>query len=277
MADSKPRPAARSEAEPSGVEQELGKPRPAARSEAKPSGVERVRPGHVVIALGAFALAVLWPLVAERISEVRLLAAAMLAVSLLSFTFVRRTLPSELQLGLAPTLGLLGLVAAAGASGVRAPLLLLPAWVQLAAAWLCLRSLREGVPLIERAAFAIQPHAPDFIRPYCRGATRLWAWLFVANAVAIAALALAAPFEAWRAFTAHWIWAGMAVLTALDFVVRKLYFRIYREGPLDRLLARWFPAERTEMGRRSNRYMIEKRLSLGLDPRTGLPQQRRNS
>lgn len=230
-----------------------------------------------MLALGAFGLAVLWPLAAARISEVRVLAVAVLAGSALSFAFVRRALPGELRIGLLPSLGLLAIVAAAAVSGARAPLLLLPAWVQLAAAWLCLRSLREGAPLMERAVFAIQPHAPDFIRPYCRVATRLWAGLFVANALAIALLALAAPFEAWRAFTALWIWAGMAVLTALDFVVRKLYFRLYGDGRLDRLLARWFPAERTEMGRRSNRYRTEKRLSLGRDPRTGLPQARRNS
>lgn len=237
----------------------------------------RLRPVHLALAFGAFALAVLWPLVAQRISEVRLLAAALLAGSLLSFAFVRRALPDELRLGAAPSLVLLGVVAAAAMTGARAPLLWLPAWVQLAAAWLFFRSLREGVPLIERAAFAIQPHAPDFIRPYCRGSTRLWAWLFVANAVAIVALALAGPFELWRAFTALWVWAGMAALTALDFSVRKLYFRLYDDGPLDRLLARWFPAERTEMGRRSNRYRVAKRCSLGLDPRTGLPESRRNS
>jgi uncharacterized membrane protein len=237
----------------------------------------RLRPQHGLLALGALALALGWPLVAARIHDVRLLAGAMLALSLVSLTFVRRALPSELTLGPEPALALLGLVVGAAVTGARWPLLLVPAWVQLAAAWLCLRSLRAGTPLIERAAFAIQPHAPEFIRPYCRRSTAFWGWLFVANAVAIVALALLAPFEVWRAFSAVWVWVLLALASAADFAVRKLYFRLYDENPLDRLLARVFPAENTEMGRRSNRYRVEKRLSLGLDPRTGRAQVRENS
>ena len=230
-----------------------------------------------MLAAVAFVLGLLWPLVVSRISGVRALAVAMLGASLVSFAFVRRAIPSELRLGRVPSLVLAGLAVLAATTGARAPLLYVPACVQLAAAWIFQRSLREGVPLIERAAFAIQPHAPEFIRPYCRGSTRLWAWLFLANAVVIAGLALAAPFEVWRVFTAYWVWVGMAVLTALDFAARKLHFRLYDDDPLDRLLARWFPAENTEMGRRSNLYRIEKRRSLGLDPGSGLPQSRRNS
>jgi uncharacterized membrane protein len=138
--------------------------------------------------------------------------------------------------------------------------------VQLAIARVFWRSLRDGESIFERVAFGIQPYAPDFIRPYCRKSTAVWAWLFLANALAIAALALFAPPAWWSAFTGWLVWLVMAALAGADYVVRKLYFRIYFDRPLDRLLARWFPSENTEMGRRANEHRREMRLALGLPP-----------
>ena len=214
-------------------------------------------------------LAFVWPVFSSRLVElfgVRALAGSLLLVSAGSLFALGRTVPRELSPARSDSLALIALVAASAASGERVFLLLVPGFVQLAIARIFWRSLRQGESIFERVAFAIQPYAPDFIRPYCRTSTRLWAWLFLANALGVALLAFAAPLESWQAFTGWIVWVVMAVVAAIDFAVRKLYFRLYGPGPLDRLLARVFPANNTEMGRRANAYRRERRISLGIPP-----------
>ncbi len=232
---------------------------------------ELLRPSARQLAAGAavVVLAFVWPLLSERLVEilgVRALATALLVVSAGSLFAVGRVVPSELALGRADSLALVALVGAAAVSGERVFLLLVPAWVQVALARMFWRSVQDGDSIFERVARAIQPYVPDFIRPYCRRSTLIFASLFLANAVVISVLALGAPLAYWRAFTGWIVWAVMAALAAGDFVVRKLYFRIYGGGPLDRRLARWFPSEKTAMGRRANDYVRDKRISLGRPP-----------
>ena len=232
---------------------------------------ELSRPSARQLAAGAavLVLAFVWPLVSERlvvILGVRALATALLVVSASSLLAVNKAVPSELALSRADSLALVALVAAAAASGERVFLLLVPGWVQVALARTFWHSVRDGDSIFERVARTIQPYVPDFIRPYCRRSTLIFASLFLANAVVIAVLALGAPLAYWRAFTGWIVWVAMAALAAGDFVVRKLYFRIYGDGPLDRKLARWFPPENTAMGRRANEHRREMRLSLGLPP-----------
>jgi uncharacterized membrane protein len=233
--------------------------------------------GQLVLLLFGLALALAWPLVLERAAAAlgaRGLAGALVLVSALSLALTRSVLPSELRLGPAAQLALLALSAFSVVTGDAAALRLVPAWLQLAVASVFLRSLGDGPPVIERAVFWIQPHAPEFIRPYCRTETKLWGALFAANGAAIAALALFAAPETWRAFASAGVWILVAAVSIFDFAFRKLYFRLYGPGPIDRLLERFFPAEHTETSRRANAYRTEKRLSLGRDPRTGKPQAR---
>ncbi len=214
-------------------------------------------------------LAFVWPLGSSWLVDrfgVRALSSALLFVSIGSLVALGRAVPRDLALGRSDSLALITLVGASALSGERVFLLLVPAFVQLALARIFWRSVRSGDSIFERVAFAIQPYAPDFIRPYCRTSTRLWAGLFLANALAIVALSLAATLEYWQAFTGWIVWLAMALVAGTDFVVRKLYFRLYGDGPLDRWLARWLPAENTEMGRRSNAYRRARRISLGIPP-----------
>jgi uncharacterized membrane protein len=232
---------------------------------------ELLHPSARQLAAGAavVSLAFVWPLVSEPLVAwlgVRALACALVLVSALALLVVGRALPRGVALARGDSLALLALVGAAAATGAREFLLLVPAWVQLALARLFWRSVREGESIFERVAFALQPYAPDFIRPYCRKATTLWAGVFLANALVIAALALAGPLAWWQAFTGWIVWLAMGAISAGDYVVRKLYFRIYFDRPIDRLLARWFPAENTAMGRRANAHRREMRLALGLPP-----------
>jgi uncharacterized membrane protein len=233
------------------------------------SDLRRPGPRQLAAGLALIALAFVWPLVSERVVAalgVRVLATVLLGIGAASLAAARSAVPQELALERSDSLALIALVAGAAITGERTFLLLVPAWIQFAVFRLFRRSLRDGRSVFERVARALEPHAPEFINPYCRKATALWGWVFLANAVAIAALALFAPLAWWRAFTSWMVWGIVAALTACDFVVRKLYFRSYHDRPIDRLLARLFPPEATEMGRRSNEYRRARRRALGRVP-----------
>jgi uncharacterized membrane protein len=149
------------------------------------------------------------------------------------------------------------LLAASSALGAGlTPLLLVPACIYAALAWVFLGSLRSGTSLVELAARMIQPVAPDFIGPYCRRVTALWGAVLAINALVLSALALAAPIETWRFAAGVGLWTFMGVIGAAEFLVRKIYFRnYYYRGPLERVLEKLFPAEATPMGRRSAAYI----------------------
>ena len=237
-------------------------------------GLPRGTPGQLVLLLLGLALAVLWPFALERASAAfgaRGVGLALALASAVSLALTRTALPAPLRLHPAAQLGLLALSAFALTTGDGVALRLVPAWVQLAVASVFLRSLRSGPPVIERAVFWIQPHAPDFIRPYCRTETLLWGALFSLNGAAIGALALFAPTETWRWFASIGAWLLVAALSAFDFLFRKLYFRLYGGGPIDALLARWFPPNHSDVSRLANTYRTQMRLSLGRDPKTGKP------
>ncbi len=222
--------------------------------------------GQLVLGLAFAGLAVAWPLFAGWMVErfgVRALAATLLGVSALSVRGARGALPAELALGAFYLSGLFGLAALALVTGEGVFLLLIPAWVCAAVARVFASSLHGGGSVVERVAFMIEPHAPEFIRPYCRRVTVLYGAVFAANAVAIAALALFAPLDWWRAYAGWIAWLVFIPLSAVEFAVRKAHFRIYDDRPLDFLFERFFPAERTEMGRRANAHKIQMRRSLG--------------
>jgi len=227
--------------------------------------------GQLLLGLGFAALAVGWPLLSELMIErfgVRALAATLLGVGALSFRALGSALPAELSLGRIDSAVLLALVALALATGERVFLLLIPAWVYAALARIFAASLGGGGSVIERVAFVMQPYAPDFIRPYCRGVTRFWAAVFLANAVAVAALALFAPLAWWRAYTGWIAWLVFVALSAAEFCVRKAHFRNYDNGPIDLLFERFFPWERTELGRRAMAHKAAMRRSLGRPERS---------
>lgn len=149
------------------------------------------------------------------------------------------------------------------------PLRLVPAAIQLFLCAVFAASLRAPRSLIERAARFLQPRAPDFVGPYCRGVTAVFAALFGANAVVLAALALGVAPRAWASFAGWGVYAVLAALTCVEYCVRKAWFRYYGAGPIDRLWALALPPERTERGRRSLAYirrMHDEMRAAGLEP-----------
>jgi len=172
---------------------------------------------------------------------------------------VRARRPGEVWQIAKPLLGLVPLVALAVATGDRRVLLLLPALASLYVLFVFARSLRRGPPLVERFARAVEDDLPDFCLPYCRKVTWVWCAFLAANAVAVTLLAAFAPLAWWTVYTGFGFYLAMGALLAGETVVRKLWFRYYGDGLLDRVFARLFPPERTRNGRRSLAYVERRR------------------
>jgi uncharacterized membrane protein len=160
-------------------------------------------------------------------------------------------------------LGLAGAGGAALATGDARYLRLVPAGIYAGLAVLFAASLRGPDSIVQQGARWLVPQAPDFIRDYCRAITGVWVAFFLASSAAIAWLALAGSEAGWRAATGGWVWVAAAAISAVEFLVRKSWFRYYPNGgPFERLWSRLFPSERTERGRRSMAYLRAERERL---------------
>ena len=107
-----------------------------------------------------------------------------------------------------------------------------------------------------RGARWLVPEAPDFVRSYCRKVTALWVGFFAGSAVLIAVLAVSGAQAWWELYTGQLVYALMMAISAVEFFVRKTWFRYYfHMGPFDRLWSTLFPAENTPQGRRSEAYI----------------------
>jgi uncharacterized membrane protein len=102
-------------------------------------------------------------------------------------------------------------------------------------------SLRRGPPMVERFARMQVADLSDAERAHCREATVAWCVLFVVNASASAALALAGQLRAWAVYTGGVAYGLIGLLFAAEFVVRTYRFRALRRTAADRLFARIFP------------------------------------
>lgn len=186
---------------------------------------------------------------------VRASCAILLAISLVSIALGARA-RAAVGARAWPALAIAAALLAGLLSGRPGALLLIPAIVYLGVAEVFARSLAREDSILERGVRFLLPVAPDFIRAYCRGVTWLWTGLLAASGVAIAGLALAGSLAAWQAVTGWGIYALMLVVSAIEFFVRKTWFRYYfHGGPFDRFWSRLFPAENTEQGRRSAEYI----------------------
>jgi uncharacterized membrane protein len=145
-------------------------------------------------------------------------------------------------------------------------LMLVPAAIEALLSAAFVGSLAGGGSILQKAALTLEPEAPDFIGPYCRKATLAFAVLFALQAVVLIGLALAAPAPGWAVRASLVVWAPTLVACAVEFTVRKTWFRHYGDGPVDRLLRRLLPPENTAQGRRSLDYIRRRRVELGLPP-----------
>jgi uncharacterized membrane protein len=158
-------------------------------------------------------------------------------------------------------LGIVGMIGLAVVSGERIVLLLLPIAISLYLLWTFGSSLLRGPPMIERLARLVEEDLPDFTLPYCRKVTIAWCVFLAANSACIGWLALAAPLSWWALYVGFLFYLLVGLMLGGEFLLRKLWFRYYGEGAIDRLLARLFPAERTANGRRSLAYATRRRAA----------------
>jgi uncharacterized membrane protein len=154
---------------------------------------------------------------------------------------------------------LVGLVLLAVATGAGTVLLLVPVVVSLYLLWTFAASLRAGPSMVERFARIVEEDLPDFCVPYCRKVTMVWCAFMAANALCAGLLAFLAPIEWWALYAGLVFYVLMGALLAGEFVVRKLWFRHYGDGALDRGFRWLFPPERTANGRRSLAYAQARR------------------
>ena len=198
----------------------------------------------------------------------------MLALGLASLALSRRAERAE-PTAAAPGRGRwlralpLALPALAVASGDERFLRLVPAAIEAGLCGVFLASLRGNGSILQQAALLLEPFAPDFIGPYCRKATAAFAALFALQAVALARVAVTAPGTDWAMTSSLLVWLPTLAFTALEFLVRKAWFRHYGGAPWDRLLRALLPPERTARGRRSLAYIRQKRAELGMPPPFG--------
>lgn len=118
-------------------------------------------------------------------------------------------------------------------------LLAMPALTQLGFAWTFLSTLRAGqMPLLQRFAHMQKAHLdPDEIA-HCRSFTWVWGLALILAAIASMLLAAFAPTWLWAAFAGAGAYAAIAVLFAVEYVVRSVRFRHHRDNVLQRALLR---------------------------------------
>lgn len=198
----------------------------------------------------------------SRLRPIALTIGAVTLVAAMAQWRLGRTFTDTIHLLLATALA-----AAAAVWQLHALLLVIPAFAFFGLAWLCLRSLK-GTSVIEQMAKLIQPLAPTFIAPYCRRCTVCWAVLFLAYGAVQVILAATSNHDGWQLFSRRIGPLAIGAFLVAEYFVRKTYFRYYENRWFDRLLARAFPAERTEMGRRSKAYIeeVEARGLTGASP-----------
>ncbi len=154
--------------------------------------------------------------------------------------------------------GLALLIALALATGNSTLLLFMPVIVSLYLLWTFSASLRDGMPMVERFARIAEDDLPDFTIPYCRKVTIVWCVFFAANALCVLMLALAAPLEFWALYSGFISYLLIGAILSGEFVVRKIWFRYFGDGWVDRAFSRVFPPQQSANGRRSLAYQVRR-------------------
>ena len=116
-----------------------------------------------------------------------------------------------------------------------------PSATQAAFGLAFLRSL-SGTPLIEHFARMVKPELRAAELAHCRSWTGIWGiYLLVLAAIGLA-LARWATLAVWTVYVGVVAYVLVALLFAVEYVIRKIRFRDYGRNPLDWLLGKLFPA-----------------------------------
>lgn len=112
-------------------------------------------------------------------------------------------------------------------------------------------TLRTEPSIVGQFATAAHGDFPDFLLPYCRRVTVVWCVFFACNAAASLVLAVTASTHAWAFYTGFLSYVLIGALGAGEYLFHKFRFRFYEDSWVDGLWRRFFPPERTALGRRT--------------------------
>ena len=186
--------------------------------------------------------------------ETRTLAILLFSLYGISIVIRFRGSAAEIRHLVRQHIGLAILIAIALATGNSTVLLFMPVIVSLYLLWTFSASLRDRMPMIEKFARIVEDDLPDFTIPYCRKVTIVWCVFLAANALCVLILALVAPIEWWALYSGLISYFLVGAIFVGEFVVRKIWFRHFGNGPIDQAFNRIFPPRKTANGRRSLAY-----------------------
>lgn len=199
--------------------------------------------GGVIAAIARGLLVVCYPVIVYvglRYWSPRTLALATLAIVSANL-FVRLSHKTRKELlTLLPATGTIVLLATLSASLNNATFILFtPALVNVSLLVTFAVTLRKNAtPLIERFARMQHEDLSDGEVRWCRNLTMVWCGFFVANGLAIVALALAAPISWWALYTGALSYGLVGILGAGEYILRKYRFGRFSTRLHDRLLSR---------------------------------------
>jgi uncharacterized membrane protein len=186
--------------------------------------------------------------------ETRALALLLLCLYGVSIAFRFRAPGAELRQLMGQHIGLVLLIGIAAATGNSTLLLVMPVIISSYLCWTFSATLRGGASMIERFARIIEDDLPDFTLPYCRKVTIVWCFFLAANSLCMLILSFAAPIEWWALYSGLISYLLVGVLLGGEVVARKIWFRHFGDGLVDRVFSRLFPPHNTANGRRSLAY-----------------------
>ena len=138
-------------------------------------------------------------------------------------------------------LTVIGFVLLAALADDRRFILALPVLVNAVLLAQFLASLFAPQSFVEGVARLVQPElSPAEVR-YCRSVTWLWVLFFALNGSIAAFLALRGPIGLWAAYTGVISYVLIGAVFALEFLVRRVRFGRFGDGPHDRLLKHIWP------------------------------------
>ncbi|MCP4446855.1 MAG: hypothetical protein GY811_16125 [Myxococcales bacterium] len=155
--------------------------------------------------------------------------------------FVRMSQKTRKELmALLPATGTIVLLATLSASLNNATFILFtPALVNVSLLLTFALTLRKNAtPLIERFARMQHDDLSEGEQRWCRNLTLVWSGFFVANGLAIVALALLAPLSWWALYTGALSYGLVGLLGAGEYILRKYRFGRFSSKLHDRVLAR---------------------------------------
>jgi len=189
--------------------------------------------------LGAPALVLAYPLLVyfglRTLGPLLLGALLATAVALWLVARLRSEAPAPWRSTAAPLAPLILLVIPALLLEEQRFVLLYPVVINAVLLGVFWRSLRSGMPIVERMARLQDPDLKAAEVRYCRQITWVWCLFFVLNGSCAGYLAFWGSLETWTLYVGLLSYLAMGALFVVEFSIRKVRFRRFGDGLPDRI------------------------------------------